>query len=242
MFLLKGIFGNAKNDFLLKPISQSSAYLRWPDNSLYFAMKRLTLILLSCLLCTGAMAQKTYNSSGRAGGYKQPKQKGFDPSKVIFGGGIGLSFGTVTYLAISPVIGYRVLPNLAVGVQLSYQYYRQRDYFGKDLPYSSSLFAPAIWTRLKVYKSFFVQAQPELDFQSQSVYAYDNDPNSPTVNQVIRFKDRVTTPALLIGAGIAQRVTDNSSVVFMVLYDVIQDQYSPYKGRVDFRIGFNVGW
>lgn len=56
-------------------------------------MKRL-LIILFVLIGFAASAQRTYTSSGRplnAKKKKEVRKKGFDPSRIVFGGGIGFS-------------------------------------------------------------------------------------------------------------------------------------------------------
>src|SRR5215216_5004176 len=112
-------------------------------------MKKSFLALL-LMLCTGAaFSQTVYNSSGRTGNRKSQKERGFDPDRLVFGGGLGASFGTYTAVSVSPVIGYRFTDWLAAGVGVGYQYLRVRDAFElynastndyDYYPYKASLF------------------------------------------------------------------------------------------------------
>ncbi len=217
-------------------------------------MKRLIAALICLFVAAGAMAQETYNSSGARVAQNKRKQQqktGFDPQKLVIGGGLGLGFGDVTSIAVSPVVGYRFTEDFMAGVGLGYQYYRVKDFFevGNNVtgqyeyyPLKSHFFYPSIWGRYVVYHNFFVQAEAEYDFQSFTAYEIDNDPNSSTAGTPISYKLNYNSPALLLGAGLRQPISDRSSLVVVALYDVIQDKYSPYLNRIDLRIGFNVGF
>lgn len=215
-------------------------------------MKKYFLIILLCVLGYGLQAQEVYNSSGRRDGYKRNnKSSGFDPSRLVLGGGLGLSFGNATSIAVAPIIGYRFTDNFAAGIGLGYQYVSVKDFWEiwdpqqqayDYYPYRASLFSGSVWARHIIWDNIFAHAEFEYDIQRYRNYYIDDNPISPTYATVQKETISYNSPALLLGGGYRQRVTDNSSVVFMVLYDVIQDKYSPYRDRVDFRIGFNLGW
>src|SRR5690625_7764740 len=44
---------------------------------------------------------------------------GFQKEKLFFGGNIGLSFGSMTYINLSPLIGYRFSKMLSAGIQIN---------------------------------------------------------------------------------------------------------------------------
>ena len=71
-----------------------------------------------------ASAQEVYTSSGRPANAKkkEEKQKGFDISRLVVGGGIGLGFGDITSISVSPMVGYRITDNFSAGVGFGYQY------------------------------------------------------------------------------------------------------------------------
>jgi hypothetical protein len=48
--------------------------------------------------------------------------------RLFYGGNFGLQFGTITDIQISPVIGFWVLPRLAVAVGPDYRFYKQKLY------------------------------------------------------------------------------------------------------------------
>ena len=45
--------------------------------------------------------------------------------RLFYGGNFGLQFGTITDIQVSPVIGYWVLPRVAVAVGPTYRYYKE---------------------------------------------------------------------------------------------------------------------
>lgn len=204
------------------------------------------------MIAGGAIAQETYTSSGKRPGARQhAEEKGFDPQKLIIGGGLGLGFGDITSIGVSPVIGYRFTEKLSAGIGLGFLYYRVKDYFpvyngitGQEeyFPLKSTFFYPSIWGRYMVFNNIFAQVEAEYDMQNYKAYETDSDPNSSTYGQPVSYKIKYNSPALLVGGGFRQPITDRSSLVLVALYDVIQDTYSPYKNRIDLRIGFNVGF
>lgn len=49
--------------------------------------------------------------------------------KIFFGGNFSLQFGTPTFIEISPVAGYQIIPRVSAGLGFIYQYYRERTFF-----------------------------------------------------------------------------------------------------------------
>lgn len=215
-----------------------------------YSIKRTGVLSLLCLLLAiCAAAQETYNSSGKriTANKKKEQKTGFDRDRLIFGAGIpGLSFyNGVFSIGLAPTIGYRITDDFSAGVGIGFQYYSFKDYYdfynsttGQDerYPLRSIFYYPSVWARYVVFRNFFVHAEAEYDMQHLREYGLDAN-GFPTV-----FKTSYNSPALLLGAGIRQPVSERSSLVIMGLYDVIQDKYSPYRGGIDLRIGFNIGF
>lgn len=210
-------------------------------------MKRIFLIIALCVLGHGLQAQEVYNSSGRRGGYKQEKNKGFDASRLIYGGGLGLSFGTVTSISVSPIVGYRITDNFSAGIGLGYQYFRVKDFFElynaknnqyQYYDYKTSAYSGSVWARYLIWENIFAHAEYQHNIFRFHDYQYDPAGSG----DIVSFKTDITVPCLLVGGGYRQPITENSSFVIMILYDVLQDKYSPYRNTVDYRIGFNIGF
>jgi hypothetical protein len=212
-------------------------------------MKRIFLMLGLAVLAFNSIAQEVYSSSGRPVDekkkYDDEEVKGFDPSKLIFGGGFVFGVGGgVTNLGVMPVVGYRFTDRFAAGIGLGYQYYKVKDAFAevdnqgqvlRTIDYKTSIYRGSLWARYVLFGNIFVHIEPELN-------SLDKPPYQDQTTGQIRMNDRVMVPCLLAGGGIRQPLSDRVSFVAMILYDVLQEPYSPYMKTVDFRIGVNVGF
>jgi hypothetical protein len=210
-------------------------------------MRKLLILLMLCI-GLGASAQEVYTSSGKPANAKkrEEKKKGFDPSRLIVGGGIGLGFGDITSISVSPIVGYRITDKFAAGVGFGYQYLKVKDYYEVpelDSPwashfydYKSSIVSASVWARYIVWKNLFAQVAYEHNFMSYQDYRYNQN------YDIEGFKVRYDAPSLLVGAGFRQPISDNASVYFTVMYDVLQNEKSPYYGRIFPNIGFNIGF
>ncbi len=214
---------------------------------------KVNIIAIALLLCMGmaATAQDTYTSSGRPANAKKREQKktGFDKDKLIFGGGIVLSFGQFTNLGVSPVIGYAFNDKFSAGVGIGFQYLSIKNFFELPdpnnpnnsiyRPFRSAVYSGSIWSRYRVWNNIFVHAEAEYNKLYYRDYGYDY-----FNNQVLISKNNASAPAILLGAGIRQPVGERASFIFTALYDVLngQSDYSPYGNSVFFRGGFLIGF
>ncbi len=209
---------------------------------------RLSLLLLLLLAATSnTFAQRVYTSSGKpVKAQKKTGAKGestgFDPDKLVFGGGLSASFGTYTNVGISPIIGYRLTDNLMAGIGLGYQYLRIRDGLRSPLggyqDYKVHLFTPSVWGRFAFLENFFAQAEYEHNFISYNELAFDPGGSG----NVVTVDRNVSVPAVLVGGGLRQRITDRSSLLLTVLYNVYKSDFQIYPNGPIFRVGFNVGY
>ncbi|HET8574128.1 MAG TPA: hypothetical protein VFL76_09675 [Edaphocola sp.] len=228
-------------------------------------MKKIILsLLMVCFLATTLHAQVIYNSSGKKGEaqYKQNAQKeGFDPHKLIFGGGFGFGFGSGSLtLSISPVAGYRFTDRFSAGLRLGYQYNWIKDgqYVINGMSgmveaknFNYHIIGPGVWTRFIVWNNIFLHAAYEYN-----IFTYKSYNTTYTMPGTSSYRAWDHANSLLLGIGLRQPVSDNASFVLMVGYDVLQnissnmrtDVYgqkysiSPYAGTLDVRIGFNIGF
>ena len=212
-------------------------------------MKRITLFVCLLLgLCLQAGAQEVYNSSGARNARPKPqKEGGFDPQRLIFGGSLWVTFSGYTSVYVAPVIGYRLSDRFAGGLGVAYEYLHDNDALIATSPitgqtnwydYNASLLAPSIWGRAMLFQNLFAHTEFEYNFVSYTDVRFD--PNGS--GNIENYKVKYQFPAMLVGGGYRQPITDNSSMYMMALYDVIQDPRSMYYRTIDFRIGFNVGF
>jgi methyl coenzyme M reductase gamma subunit len=69
--------------------------------------------------------------------------------------------------------------------------------------------------------------------------SYDLD---QATGKVKYLKKQVTAPSILVGLGIKQPISDRTSFVSTVVYDVLQDPNSFYQNQIDIRFGLMVGF
>lgn len=162
--------------------------------------------------------------------------RGFDKQKLFTGGNLGLSFGSITYINLSPLIGYRFSDLFAAGVQINAQYESVRyENFDNSLYKKEryGVIGAGVFGRVYPLRQFFLQLQPEMNFIFGKVKYYDGTPEQ-------KYRDQV--PSLLGGGGYSQSLGGNSAFVIMVLYDILQDDRSPYGNKPIFRAGVNIGF
>ena len=206
-------------------------------------MKRLLVFLMCCTMDLSLNAQETYTSSGKAGGYHHKTKKGYDPDKLILGGGLNLGYsGDYANVGISPRIGYKFNNYLAAGFGLGYQYYKTPDFtVGNKIYYlNEHIVFPSVWAKLKVFNPFYLSADIEYDFINLVGYTPYYDPQAN-----LNFKRSTAfagAPCMLVGAGIRQPLGGRAALTFEIMYDVLQADYSPYREQLVYRGGIFVGF
>lgn len=166
--------------------------------------------------------------------------KGFDPSRLVLGGSLGMVFGDYTNVDISPLVGYRFSDYIAAGININAQYgqFKSRDYYtGNTIQRDKyTIFGGGVWGRVYPFPMVFVHIQPEYNFVTQnSTYYLDN-------NQKQTIKTNYGVPSLLVGAGYTQSVGGRVGIGISILYDVIQDNRSPYNNSLIYRVGAGLGF
>lgn len=162
--------------------------------------------------------------------------RAFDPHKLFIGGTIGLTFGNITYLNLSPSIGYRFSELLAAGVQVNTQYESVKYYDQTNALYKKDRYGvlgAGIFGRIYPIPQLFIHVQPEMNFIFGNTTFY----NGNTASE----KYREHAPSLLAGLGYSQNIGGNSAFTLMILYDVLQNPNSPYGSKPIFRAGVNFG-
>lgn len=191
------------------------------------------------------MAQRVYNSSGKAGSSKKRKKHdGYDPALLVLGGGMNVGYsGDYANLGISPKVGYKLTDFLAVGVGLGYQYYKAPDfYFNDKLVYlHQNIVFPALWMKCMVYKNVYIAGDLEYNFIKQRSYAVKYNSITGLPDDLARVKLTASAPCALVGLGYKQSLGGRTTAVFEAMYDAIQDNYSPYRNIIVYRAGIFVG-
>jgi hypothetical protein len=164
--------------------------------------------------------------------YDQSSDKETPPVKdrLFFGGSLGLMFGTITDIQVSPVIGFWVLPRIAVAAGPIYRYY-------KDPLDKTSIYGGRGYMEFVViqdlsaifhgsgHTGLFLHAEDELLSLKASFWKYPYNPPG-----------RFYLNTVLAGAGISQQIGKRSSLNFMLLWP-LDDPYEIYS-KPELRISF----
>jgi opacity protein-like surface antigen len=183
-------------------------------------MKKLLLAFLILAGCMGS----SFAQDGS-------EKKGFDKSRLFVGGYFGLGFSTyTTSINITPQVGYFFTQWLAAGVGINYAYYHY-NYSGVQTE-TYSYAGMNLFGRIYPIRQLFIQVQPEINYIWGNV-SYAGYPEAKIPSQFV--------PSLLLGGG-AALPAGRGSIVISLMYDVIQNTYSPYYGQPVYSFGYNIGF
>lgn len=158
---------------------------------------------------------------------KPKKQSSFKISKVIVGGSLGFSFGSVTSVRINPLLGYKLTPKLTTGITGLYEY-NSYDYSGYGRQNYSN-YGGSVFSRFRFVPMAYLHAE----------FSYINYEFSRFNNE----KYRQGVPFIFLGGGFAQKVGRNTYAYGQILFDVLQDSNSPYSEWAPFySVGVSVGF
>ncbi len=143
----------------------------------------------------------------------------------FYGGGIGLAFGNVDYVELSPMLGTQLTPNLSAGVQLTYR--STNDNRAAQSIDSTDLGA-ALFSRFHVAPTMFLEAN----------YEYiDQETSSNGGTQSNSFS------SFLVGGGISSPVGSPFMTYLSALYNVhYDDNDNPYDDPWSIRIGMGINF
>jgi len=169
---------------------------------------KLVLFLLISAIGLSAIAQDNENSNSL-------KDTPFK-ERLYVGGDLGLSFGSITFININPIVGYRIDKKWSAGIGAKYIYYRER-FPEYNWEYSNYMYGGSVFARYLLGKSLLAQAEFE------SLNAESRDFLSPTWT-------RKWVPIGFLGAGYRQGI-GNTYLQILLLYDIINDRNSPYRSE-----------
>ncbi len=184
-------------------------------------------------------------------GQESQKKKNHDFwHRVSVGGNLGVEFGTITSINVSPETMIRVVDQLHLGVGFSYDYLRAKHYFWDDpnqqyLDFKANVYGGRVFVRYylrsildNAFGNLFAHAEYEYLFYTRP---FTQDPLGtifdPYGYRYTRGKDILEINSLFIGVGYEQPITEWAFVDIIVLYNVNETYISPYSNPV-FRLGF----
>ena len=176
--------------------------------------------------------------SASASSFAQQEQSssGFDKSRLFAGGNFALSFGTYTLVNVSPQVGYHFTDMFAAGVGINYIYYNYRIYNADGSLAGRDIYSYAgmnVFGRVYPIRQMFLQAQPELNYVWGKTEDYNDHITASLKGQFV--------PSLLLGGG-AAIPAGRGAIMISVMYDVLQNNLSPYYHQAVFGFGYVMGF
>jgi len=169
------------------------------------------LLLLSNSLCFG---QYDVEENKKDDKKKEKNLSLFELKQRIYvGGEFSLRFGLLTYLYISPIVGYDITEKFSGGLSTMYQLFRFRDP-ATNFVSSSHAYGGGVFLRYRPIEFLLLQTEFDL-FNS-------DDFTTTTVSN-----DRVNVPVFMAGLGYAGSMGDKAYYHLMIMYDFIDDINMP---------------
>jgi len=145
------------------------------------------------------------------------------------GGNFGLSFGSVTYVEVSPAFSYWILPEkFQTGISTKFIYQNVR--YIDNTHWKSFLYGGGVFTDYVIWRGIFAHGEYEL------------------INKESYFStDRVNVSHLLLGGGYIQPVGQAGHFYISALFNVLDSDESIYTGMFGnlpliLRMGFGFGF
>lgn len=177
-------------------------------------MKKIVIISVFLLFAKLTFAQY---------GLAEPKENW--RNKIHVGGGLGLSFGTITQVDISPSVAYDLTSRLSVGFGASYLYYKNKIY-----SFETSVFGFGPYADFAVVKNLS-DILPVAEGTALTLHAEANylnlDPNMDFLANPART-ERFWLWQPFVGAGIKIPAGKKAYVLLLFMYNLNEKPYSPY--------------
>jgi hypothetical protein len=187
-------------------------------------IKQVVLAVALVVAGLGGFAQQhiqnktyTYSDEGMSTGFKK--------ENLFAGGSLSLGYSGYTFnIGGSPEIGYSLNKWLDAGVLLNINYSSERAdpgyVYNPDTRYRTFNYGVGAFARLYALPFLFFSVQPEYNFIDYSAKDMGTGV-SATLN--------TQATSLLLGIGYGQRIVGHSSFYIALLFDALDNQYSPYR-------------
>ncbi len=161
-----------------------------------------------------------------AGNEKRDKPRTSFADRLFFGGNLGLNFGTLTYINVSPIIGYRITERLGAGLGPTYAYFK--DYRDRNYKYETHTYGGRTFVQYQVLESVLLYSEYEMV-------------NIEVPDLLFTKLVRENVSSLFVGGGYTQQVGRASAFSIMMLFNVIESDYRIYENPL-IRTGINIGF
>lgn len=193
-------------------------------------MKTSHLFLLLLLVSKSSLAQDTIlvrRDTSAVYHVTREKSDRLKESRFYYGGYLNLTLGSYTAIGIEPMVAYKITSKLSVGTIATFEYISDKTNSGYR--YSSSNYGASLFGRYRVIPQFYFHTEfSEMYYKTHQTGGYNT---------------HYWVPFLFVGSGYSQQISENIWFNTQILFDVIQNENSPYKNWVPFySVGFGVGF
>ncbi len=153
---------------------------------------------------------------------EKPSRSGkFDASRLRYGGSFGATFGDITFVEISPTVGYLLTDQFMVGLGGRYMYFEERFRFTR---YTTNIYGANTFAQYFFMENFIAHTEFEV------------------LNLDDRFipDERVNVNSFFVGGGYRSMISDRSFASILVLFNLTEDANTPYTNPV-VRVNFGFG-
>lgn len=190
-------------------------------------IKNIAIIIIITLCTLSVQAQQ-----------KKDKKKLWD--RMYVGGNLGLQFGTVTDIEVSPHVGYHITPWLSTGAGISYEYYNRRANIYYPYSIDTHIYGYSIFTRLALIRDLgtLFGVGNGISIIGQAEYERLSLERKYFERTSLSTDGRFWLDSFLVGGGIKQAVGRRSSVYLLVMWNLNETVNSPYTNPI-FKFGFD---
>ena len=182
------------------------------------SLLRIIVLLILSFAVTGAYAQYENTSGQKREGEVKKTPRPQKPRRWFVGGMFGAGFSSYSsYVEISPIVGYRILPNLHIGTRITYIWNSYELYSGQRI--NLNHYGASLFTRYVFFKGLY----GHIEYEALS-FDYAELP-------------REWISSLFVGGGYYQNIGGRGFASFAILFNVLDNIDSPYTNPI-IRIGF----
>ena len=174
-------------------------------------------------------------SSGVVWGQETEEERVPFGNRIYFGGDFSLQIGRITFIEVSPIIGYNITPRFAAGLGITYIYYRQRFY--NDTIIKAQNYGGRIFSKYLLIDnvSKYIPLQLNAGIIAYGEYEFLN---MDGIFSLYDQSNRFWLNNVYVGGGLELPIGRRSKMNFLVLWNLNDTGESPYSNPA-VRIGVN---
>lgn len=169
-------------------------------------MKHLLFTVIIAFISINSIAQQ-----------KDDKEGGWKRENLFIGTGINLGFFNGFVIGLNPEVGYSLNKVIDAGISTNFSYISQRD-----------VYSPTTYRQTVVGGGPFVRIWPVRMIFIGSQFEYNTINYSIKTNNDVTFKDKRSSPSVLVGIGYGNRTIGANQFYTSVYVDVLKNANSPY--------------